>query len=100
RVLHARVAMRGQVRAGRRVVSARLAAAAAIVAPAAMWILSRPLCAFVGVPSVNPGSQACPAVIPDLTITVRAVGILVVVVIGAIVLGRAVRELDLLGTGA
>jgi hypothetical protein len=79
---------------------ARLAAAAAIVAPAAMWILSRPLCAFVGVQSVNPGSQACPAVIPDLTITVRAVGLLVVVVVGAIVLGRAVRELDLLGTGA
>ena len=28
--------------------------------------VSRPLCAFVGVESVNPGSQACPAVIPEL----------------------------------
>ena len=37
----------------------------AIVGPALLWILSRPLCAFVGVLSVNPGSQACPAVIPD-----------------------------------
>ena len=29
----------------------------------------RPLCAFVGVDSVNPGSQACPAVIPDFVLT-------------------------------
>ncbi len=74
----------------------RLAAAAAIVGPAAMWILSRPLCAFVGVQSVNPGSAACPAVIPDLTVTVRSLGLLVVLVVGAIVLGWAVRRLDLL----
>ena len=33
--------------------------------PALLWLLDRPLCAFVGVESVNPGSQACPAVIPD-----------------------------------
>ena len=34
-----------------------------------MWLLSRPLCGFVGVESVNPGSQACPAVIPELVLT-------------------------------
>ena len=34
-----------------------------------MWLLDRPLCAFVGVESVNPGSQACPAVIPDFVLT-------------------------------
>ena len=36
----------------------------AIMGPALLWLLDRPLCAFVGVESVNPGSAACPAVIP------------------------------------
>ena len=40
----------------------------------AMWLLHRPLCAFVGVESVNPGSQACPAVIPDFVLTARTAG--------------------------
>ena len=44
---------------------ARIAAAIAILGPALMWIVARPLCAVVGVLSVNPGSQACPAVIPE-----------------------------------
>ncbi len=48
--------------------------AAAVLAPAALWLLSRPLCAFVGVQDVNPGSQACPAVIPDFVLTLRAAG--------------------------
>ena len=53
---------------------ARVAAAVAIVAPAAMWLLDRPLCAVVGVEPVNPGSQACPAVIPEFVLTVRTAG--------------------------
>ncbi len=69
----------------------RLAGAAAVVAPAALWLFSRPLCAFVGVEDVNPGSAACPAVIPDLVLTVRVVGLLVVVAIGALVLGARAR---------
>ncbi|HYH92789.1 MAG TPA: phospholipid carrier-dependent glycosyltransferase, partial [Candidatus Saccharimonadales bacterium] len=73
---------------------ARIAAALAIVGPALMWLLSRPLCAFVGVESVNPGSQACPAVIPEAVITVRTIGLLLVVGVGAYVLGRAVLALD------
>jgi hypothetical protein len=73
--------------------AARVAAAAAIVAPAALWLLSRPLCWFVDVQSVNPGSQACPAVIPEAILTVRVLGLLVVVVVGAIVLGREVLAL-------
>jgi C-terminal four TMM region of protein-O-mannosyltransferase/Dolichyl-phosphate-mannose-protein mannosyltransferase len=72
----------------------RLAGAAAIVAPAAMWLLSRPLCGFVGVERANPGSQACPAVIPDLVLSVRSAGLLGVVVIGAVVLGRAWLAMD------
>ena len=51
------------------------------------------LCLFVGVESVNPGSAACPAVIPDMLITARTVGLIVVVAIGAIWLGRAVLAL-------
>ncbi|MEO7229920.1 MAG: hypothetical protein ABIZ30_04945, partial [Candidatus Limnocylindrales bacterium] len=80
---------------------ARVAAATAVLAPAAMWLLSRPLCLFVGVESVNPGSAACPAVIPDMLITARTVGLIVVVAIGAIWLGRAVLALgDDAGHGA
>jgi hypothetical protein len=36
---------------------ARIAAGVAIVGPALMWVLSRPLCAFVGVESVSPGRR-------------------------------------------
>ncbi len=72
----------------------RLAGAAAIVAPAAMWLMSRPLCGFVGVERVNPGSQACPALIPDLVLSVRTAGLLAVVVIGVIVFGRGLLAMD------
>lgn len=73
---------------------ARIAAGVAIVGPALMWVFSRPLCAFVGVESVNPGSAACPAVIPDFVLTVRTLGLLLVVAIGAVVLGRGVLALQ------
>ena len=72
----------------------RLAGAAAIVAPAALWLFSRPLCAVVGVERVNPGSQACPAVIPDLVLTLRTAGLLGVVVVGAIVISRGLLTMD------
>ncbi len=72
----------------------RLAGAAAIVAPAALWLFSRPLCWFVGVERVNPGSQACPAVIPDLVLTLRTAGLLGVVLVGAVVLGRGLLSMD------
>jgi predicted membrane-bound dolichyl-phosphate-mannose-protein mannosyltransferase len=73
---------------------ARIAAAVAIVAPAAMWLLSRPLCAFVGVQIANPGSQACPAVIPDLVLTLRTAALLAVVGLGTLVLWRGLRALE------
>ncbi len=73
--------------------AARVVAAVAVVAPAVVWLLSRPLCWFVDVVSVNPGSQACPAVIPDAVLSVRVMGLLVVVAIGAVVLGRVVLAL-------
>ena len=67
---------------------ARIAGAVAIMGPAAMWILDRPLCAFVGVDRVNPGSQACPAVIPDFVLTERAAGLAIVMAIGLVVIVR------------
>jgi hypothetical protein len=67
---------------------ARAAGAIAIVAPAALWLLSRPLCAFVGVLSVNPGSQACPAVIPEFVLTARTAGLAVVIGVGLVLIIR------------
>jgi hypothetical protein len=65
---------------------ARVAAGIAIVAPAAMWILDRPLCAVVGVESVNPGSAACPAVIPEFVLTVRTAALTIVAGVGLVVI--------------
>ena len=63
---------------------ARVAAAIAISGPAILWLLHRPLCAIVGVDSVNPGSQACPAVIPDATLTLRTAAVAIVAGVGLI----------------
>ena len=50
-------------------------AAVAIVGPAAACGCSTGRCAaFVGVDSVNPGSQACPAVIPEFVLTAQTAG--------------------------
>ena len=61
---------------------ARVAAAIAIAGPAILWLLDRPLCAIVGVESVNPGSQACPAVIPDAVLTLRTAAVAIVAGVG------------------
>jgi hypothetical protein len=65
---------------------ARVVAAVAITGPAIMWVLSRPLCGFVGVLSVYPGSQACPALIPNLVVTARTGALTIVVGVGVIVI--------------
>jgi predicted membrane-bound dolichyl-phosphate-mannose-protein mannosyltransferase len=65
---------------------ARAAGALAIMAPALLWLLDRPLCAFVGVDSVNPGSQACPAVIPQFVLTARTAGLAVAIGIGLVIM--------------
>ncbi len=72
----------------------RIAAAVAIVAPAAMWLFSRPLCALVGVSIANPSSAACPAVIPDVVLTYRTAALLAVVAVGGVVLWRAMAGLQ------
>jgi hypothetical protein len=53
-----------------------------------MWVLDRPLCGFVGVDRVNPGSQACPAVIPEFVLTERSAVLAVVMGVGLIVIVR------------
>jgi 4-amino-4-deoxy-L-arabinose transferase-like glycosyltransferase len=72
---------------------ARAAAALAIVAPAALWLFARPLCGLVGVTIVNPGSAACPAVIPDFVVSVRSLALLGVMAVGAVVLARGLLAL-------
>jgi hypothetical protein len=67
---------------------ARVAAAIAIMGPALLWLFDRPLCALVGVESVNPNSAACPAVIPTAVLTVRTLGLAIVVVGGLVLLLR------------
>jgi len=67
---------------------ARLAAGLAIMGPALLWLFDRPLCALVGVGSVNPGSAACPAVIPTAVLTIRTLGLAVVVGVGLLLLIR------------
>jgi hypothetical protein len=73
---------------------ARIAAGIAIATPALMWLLDRPLCGFVGVDRVNPGSQACPAVIPDFVLTYRTAGLAIILGIGLIVIVRGFLALQ------
>jgi 4-amino-4-deoxy-L-arabinose transferase-like glycosyltransferase len=73
---------------------ARLAGAAAVLAPAAMWLFHRPLCGFVRVLDANPGSQACPTLIPDLLVTVRSAGVGAVVLVAVVLLVRQLVALD------
>jgi hypothetical protein len=67
---------------------ARLSAGAAVLGPFLLWLFHRPLCAIVRVTDVNAGSQACPTLIPEVTITPRAVVIAVVVGVGVLLLLR------------
>jgi hypothetical protein len=73
---------------------ARLSAAAAILGPFALWLLHRPLCALVRVNEIVEGSQACPTLIPEVTITPRAVAIAVVIGVGVLLLLRELLALS------
>lgn len=72
---------------------ARLAGAAAVLAPTTLWLFHRPLCAFVRVTDVNPDSRACPTLIPDFVLTGRALGIAIVVGAGVLLLIRLLLAL-------
>jgi hypothetical protein len=67
---------------------ARLAAGAAVLGPFVLWLFHRPLCAVVRVTDIVSGSQACPTLIPEVTVTPRAVAIAIVVGVGVLLLLR------------
>jgi predicted membrane-bound dolichyl-phosphate-mannose-protein mannosyltransferase len=67
---------------------ARLAAGVAVLGPFLLWLFHRPLCAVVRVTDIVPSSQACPTLIPDVTVTPRAVAIAIVVGVGVLLLLR------------
>ncbi|HEV8488608.1 MAG TPA: phospholipid carrier-dependent glycosyltransferase [Candidatus Limnocylindrales bacterium] len=73
---------------------ARLAAGAAIVGPAALWLLHRPLCAYVRVTAVNESSKACPTFIPEFVLTWRTLALAVVVGLVVFFLVRQFLALD------
>jgi hypothetical protein len=72
----------------------RLAAAAAVIGPVVMWLLHRPLCGFVNVQAVNPGSQACPTLIPELALTQKTAALAIVVGLAVFVLVRLLLRLE------
>ena len=74
---------------------ARAGAAAALLAPVAMWLGKGPLCAIAGVEKVNAGSQACSgaAALP-FTLTAQVVGLIGVLVLGGGLLVWQLVRLD------
>ena len=73
---------------------ARLSAAAAILGPFGLWLLHRPLCAIARVTDIVPNSQACPTLIPDVNLSLRAIAIAVVVGVGVLLLLRELLALS------
>ncbi len=65
---------------------AKVAAAVAVVGPALLWVGKGPLCRYVRVEAVNPGSQACVGNPGDLVITARVAVLVLVVGIAVIAL--------------
>ena len=73
---------------------ARLSAGAAVLLPFTMYLFHRPLCALARVTEVNADSQACPTLIPDVTVTPRAVAMAVVIGVGVLLLLRELLTVD------
>ncbi|MBM4408541.1 MAG: phospholipid carrier-dependent glycosyltransferase, partial [Chloroflexi bacterium] len=73
---------------------ARVAAALAIVAPALLWVGKGPLCRFVRVEAVNPGSQACVGNPGDLVVTARVAGLVLVMGVAIVLLIYQVLRLQ------
>ncbi|MBA2381431.1 MAG: hypothetical protein H0V73_04895 [Chloroflexi bacterium] len=69
-------------------VLARLAAAVAILGPAILWVLDRPLCGFVGVDRVNPNGQACPPIIPQFLLSTQTAALAAIVGLSALIVVR------------
>ena len=75
---------------------ARVSAAMAVLGPALLWLLKGPLCTFVRVEAVNPGSQACVATAPgQIVLTWRSAGLA-----GVLLIAGALLVVQLLRLGA
>lgn len=72
---------------------ARVAAAVALLGPVLLWLLRLPLCGLAGVESVNQGSQACNGNPGNLVITPAALGLVAVILVTLVVLGRLLLDL-------
>jgi 4-amino-4-deoxy-L-arabinose transferase-like glycosyltransferase len=75
---------------------AKVAAAVAIMGPAILWIGKGPLCRYVRVEAVNPGSQACVGNPGDLVVTARVAALVLVLGIALVLI---VYQLMRLGRG-
>jgi hypothetical protein len=73
---------------------ARLTAAVGILGPAIIWVLDRPLCGFVDVTKANPGSQACPPVVPQFVLTAQTLAMAVVVGVSVLLVVRLFTRLS------
>jgi hypothetical protein len=73
---------------------ARLSAAAAVLGPFGLWLFHRPLCAIARVTDIVPNSQACPTLIPDVNLSVRAIATAVVIGVGVLLLLRELLALS------
>ncbi|HET7030424.1 MAG TPA: phospholipid carrier-dependent glycosyltransferase [Candidatus Limnocylindrales bacterium] len=67
---------------------ARLAAAAAIIGPAATWVMARPLCAAVDVQRAVPNSVACAPTIPQFVLTSQTAAIALILGVAILVVAR------------
>ena len=75
---------------------ARVSAGLAVLGPALLWLLKGPLCTFVRVEAVNPGSQACVATAPgQIVLTWRSAGLA-----GVLLIAGALLVVQLLRLGA
>ena len=78
---------------------AKVAAGVAIMGPAILWLLARPLCGFVGVDRAVPDSAACPPIIPNLVVTAQTAAITLVVFVAVVAFIYWVVTADLSGEG-
>ncbi len=76
---------------------AKVAAALAVMGPALLWIGKGPLCRYVRVEAVNPGSQACVGNPGDIVVTARIA--LLVLVLGIAVIALVYQLLRLSSPG-
>ena len=78
---------------------AKAAAAVAILGPALMWVAKGPVCRFVRVEAVNPGSQACVGNPGDLVVTSHVALLVLVLGIAGILLVYQLLRLSAPGGG-